>query len=130
MGDLRFKVLRILEEQESPDRKHSTVTKKEFVGEIESPKREIYVTSEELLKLFGEGYYLAEIPPNVYRRYLVPDKQFIRTPMYFEPSRFVHRIGARVVRSMCFTHSLKTKLEEHSYVKYDGSLQKRTDRIA
>jgi hypothetical protein len=97
MADLRFKIWRILEEQESPNGKHRVVTKKEFVGEIENPKQEIYVTWNELAELFGEGYYFVEIPVEFRRRYLVPDKQYIRTPMYFEPSSFVQTRGIGVI---------------------------------
>lgn len=96
MGNTLFKVWRILEEQELPDGKHRVVTKKKFVGEIENPKQEIYLTWNELVERFGEGYYLVEIPAEIHRQYLVPDKQTIRTPEYFEPSQFVHWIGAYI----------------------------------
>lgn len=90
-----FSVWRILEEAETKD-EHGTirvVTKKELVGEIGKPKEEIYVTWMELVERFGEGYYLVEIPKEICRRYVVPEKQFVRTSAYFEPSRSVKRIG-------------------------------------
>jgi hypothetical protein len=55
------------------------------------------VTWCELVEHFGKGYYLVEIPAEVHRRYFVPDKQYIRTPAYFEPSRLAHRVGAAQV---------------------------------
>ncbi|MGC1935282.1 MAG: hypothetical protein WA681_09705, partial [Candidatus Acidiferrales bacterium] len=91
----KFKVWRILEETETKD-EHGTIrvaTKKQLVGEIEKPKEEIYVTWMELVERFGEGYYLVEIPKAIYQRYIVSDKQYVRTPEYFEPSRFVQREG-------------------------------------
>ncbi|HEV2305470.1 MAG TPA: hypothetical protein VGR93_08125 [Candidatus Acidoferrales bacterium] len=91
MASKSFKIWRVLEETVSPDGKLRTITKKEFVGEIDEPKEEIYVTWQELVQRFGEGYYLVEIPPEIHKRYLVPDKQFVRTPAYFEPSPFVRR---------------------------------------
>ena len=97
MGNRLFKVWRILEEQELPDGKHRVITKKKFVAEIENPKQVVYVTWCELVEHFGEGYYLVEIPVEIHQRYLVPDKQTIRTPSYFEPSQFVHRIGAHLL---------------------------------
>lgn len=93
MANSAFKVWRVLEETESEDKKVRTITKKEFVGAIENPKEEIYVTWMELVERFGEGHYLVEIPREIYRRYLVPEKQYVRTAEYFEPSRFVKRIG-------------------------------------
>lgn len=93
-----FKVWRVLEEQGSNDG-HGTIrviTKKEFVGEIENPKEEIFVTWMELVERFGEGYYAVEIPNEVHKRYLVPDKQFVRTSAYFEPSPFVQLHGDRI----------------------------------
>ncbi|HEV2289162.1 MAG TPA: hypothetical protein VGR81_09440 [Candidatus Acidoferrales bacterium] len=91
-----FKVWRVLEETESADGKVRTITKKEFVGEIEKPKEEIYVVWPELAERFGEGYYLVQNPPGIHKRYLVPDKQLVRTPAYFEPSPFGERNGARI----------------------------------
>lgn len=96
MAENGFKVWRILEETESEDKKMRTITKKEFVGEIENPKEEIYVTWMELVERFGEGYYLVEIPREIYKRYLVPEKQLIRTPAYFEPSPFIRYDGSAV----------------------------------
>jgi hypothetical protein len=99
MTSEKFKVWRILEETETKD-EHGTirvVTKKESVGEIENPKEGIYVTWMELVEHFGEGYYIVEIPREICRRYLVPEKQLVRTPEYFEPSPFVLRDGARIV---------------------------------
>lgn len=99
MTSEEFKVWRILEETETKD-EHGTirvVTKRQFVGEIGKPKEEIYVTWMELVERFGEGYYLVEIPKEVHRRYMVPEKQFVRTPAYFEPCRFVRRVGDRVI---------------------------------
>lgn len=98
MGTGAFKVWRVLEEQESNDGHGAirVITKKEFVGEIESPKEEIYVTWMELVEHFGEGYYVVEIPPEIHQRYLVPDKQFVRTPAYFQPSPFVNPTGLTV----------------------------------
>lgn len=93
-----FKVWRVLEEQGSNDG-HGTIrviTKKEFVGEIENPREEIYLTWMELAERFGEGYYVVEIPPEIHKRYLVPDKQYVRTRGYFEPSVFVQRETGRV----------------------------------
>lgn len=92
-----FKVWRILEETETDDKKVRTITKKEFVGEIASPKEEIYVTWMELVERFGEGYYLVEIPREIHKRYLVPDKQYVRTPAYFEPSPLVKHEGNRTM---------------------------------
>ncbi|MFZ0465539.1 MAG: hypothetical protein WAL78_07515 [Candidatus Acidiferrales bacterium] len=91
----KFKVWRNLEETETKD-EHGTIrvaTKKQLVGEIEKPKEEIYVTWMELVERFGEGYYLVEIPKAIYQRNMVPEKQCVRTPEYFEPSKFVKRIG-------------------------------------
>lgn len=96
MADSAFKVWRILEETESEDKKVRTITKREFVGAIENPKEEIYITWMELVERFGEGYYLVEIPREIYRRYLVPDKQFVHTPACFEPSWFVKRTNDRI----------------------------------
>ncbi len=96
MADNAFKVWRILEETEPEDKKVRTITKKEFVGEIVNPKEEICVTWMELVECFGEGYYLVEIPREIYRRYLVPEKQFVRTSAYFEPSSFVRREGSAI----------------------------------
>ncbi|HEV2299865.1 MAG TPA: hypothetical protein VGR72_15265 [Candidatus Acidoferrales bacterium] len=86
-----FKVWRVLGETQSEDGKVRTITKKEFIGEIASPKEEIYVTWMELVERFGEGYYLVEIPKEIHRRYIVPEKQFVRTSAYFEPSRFISK---------------------------------------
>ncbi len=94
MGDLRFKIWRILEEQEARDGKHRVISKKEFTGEIENPKQEIYLTSYELVERYAEGYYLVEVPAGIYRRYLVPEKQYIRTPGCLERSGWVVRDGA------------------------------------
>ena len=66
------------------------------MGETENPKQVIYVTWCELVKHFGEGYYLVEIPAEIHRQYLVPDKQNIRTPAYLGPSQFVHRVGGHI----------------------------------
>lgn len=93
-----FKVWRILEEAETKD-EHGTirvVTRKQLVGEIGKPKEEIYATWMELVEHFGEGYYIVEIPKEICRRYVVPEKQFVRTPAYFEPSPLVRRNGALV----------------------------------
>ncbi len=95
----KFKVWRVLEETETKD-EHGTIrviTKKEPAGEIENPKEGIYVTWMELVERFGEGYYLVEIPRPIYKRYLVPEKQLVRTPDHFEPSRFVKRIGNTIL---------------------------------
>jgi hypothetical protein len=95
MASNSFRVWRILEETETKD-EHGTirvVTKKERAGEIENPKEGIYVTWMELVERFGEGYYLVEIPKEIYQRNMVPEKQYVRTPEYFEPSRFIHRNG-------------------------------------
>lgn len=97
MAPAGFKVWRILEEQEPGGNGTSRViTKKEFIGEIENPKEGIYVTWMELVERFGEAYYLIEIPPEIQRRYIVPQKQLVRTPAYFEPSAFVKRDGNRI----------------------------------
>lgn len=99
MTPARFKVWRILEEQESK-RGYGTsrvITKKEFIGNIENPKEEVFVGWPELVERFGEGYYLVEVPVEIHRRYIVPEKQLVRTPAYFEPSAFVQRNGARVI---------------------------------
>lgn len=99
MSSSEFKVWRILEETETKD-EHGTirvVTKKQLVGEIGKPKEEIYVTWMELVERFGEGYYLVEIPKAISQRYIVSDKQYVRTPECFEPSRFVRRVGDRVI---------------------------------
>ncbi|MGB6877080.1 MAG: hypothetical protein WBD87_13710 [Candidatus Acidiferrales bacterium] len=95
MASEKFRVWRILEETETKDEHGSirVITKKELLGEIEKPKEEIYVTWPELVERFGEGYYLVEIPRAIYQRYMVSDKQYVRTPEYFEPSRLVKRIG-------------------------------------
>jgi len=93
MAQEGFKVWRVLEETESEDGKVRTITKKEFIGEIASPKEEIYVTWMELVASFGEGYYLVEIPKEIHRRYLVPDKQFVRTPAFSDPSLVVKTGG-------------------------------------
>lgn len=84
MAEDGFKVWRILQETESEDKKVRTITKKKFAGEIANPKEEIYVTWTELVERFGEGYYLVEIPREIYGRYLVPEKQLIRTPAHFK----------------------------------------------
>ncbi|MGB6485226.1 MAG: hypothetical protein WBE86_17250 [Candidatus Acidiferrales bacterium] len=99
MASEKFRVWRILEETETKDEHGSirVITKKELLGEIEKPKEEIYVTWPELVERFGEGYYLVEIPREVYKRHLVPEKQLVRTPVYFEPSPFVLRDDARIV---------------------------------
>lgn len=55
MANESFKVWRVLEETESEGGKVRTITKKEFAGEIENPKEEIYVTWMELAERFGEG---------------------------------------------------------------------------
>gem|GEM_PF-6877402 len=73
------------------------IARKEFVGEIESPKQEIYVTWAELLERFGEGYYLVEIPSEIHNRYLVPERQYVRTSAYFEPCPFVSHLGKRIL---------------------------------
>ncbi|HEV2224424.1 MAG TPA: hypothetical protein VGR84_15630 [Candidatus Acidoferrales bacterium] len=103
MSSSKFKVWRILEETGTKD-EHGTirvVTKKQLVGEIGKPKEEIYVTWMELVERFGEGYYLVEIPKEICRRYVVPEKQFVRTSAYFERSPFVTREGNRI----CFRQS-------------------------
>ncbi|MFZ0638584.1 MAG: hypothetical protein WAN33_01075 [Candidatus Acidiferrales bacterium] len=99
MASEKFRVWRILEETETKDEHGSirVITKKELIGEIEKPKEEVYVTWPELVERFGEGYYLIEIPRAIYRRYLVPEKQFVRTPAYFEPSPLVQHEGNRTV---------------------------------
>ncbi|HEV2488986.1 MAG TPA: hypothetical protein VGT03_04195 [Candidatus Acidoferrales bacterium] len=97
MAQEGFKVWRVLEEMESEDGKVRTITKKQFIGEIQKPKEEIYVTWMELVERFGEGYYLVEIPKEIHRRYIVPERQFVRTSAYFEPSEFVRRVRDRVV---------------------------------
>lgn len=105
-----FKVWRVLEEQGSNDG-HGTIrviTKKEFVGEIENPKEKIYVTWMELAERFGEGYYVVEVPPEIHKRYLVPDKQFVRTPACFGPSQFVVRQDNRIL----YRFYANTKKEE------------------
>lgn len=99
MTSEEFKVWRILEETATKD-EHGTirvVTKKQLVGEIRKPKEEIYVTWMELVERFGEGYYVVEIPKEIHRRYTVPDRQFVRTPAYFEPSAFVRRCGQQLL---------------------------------
>lgn len=96
VADSKFKVWRVLEEQESADGRVRVITKKEYIGEIENPKHEIYLTWTELDLTFGEGYYLVEVPEGIHRHYLVPDKQLIRTPAYFDPSQFVCREGSRI----------------------------------
>jgi hypothetical protein len=99
MASEKFRVWRILEETETKDEHGSirVITKKELIGEIEKPKEEIYVTWPELVERFGECYYLIEIPRAIYKRYLVPEKQFVRTPAYFEPNPFVKRVQTRVL---------------------------------
>lgn len=103
MASEGFKVWRVLQEEELEGQKGRrgkrlrTITKKEFIGEIEKPKEEIYVTWPEVVERFGEGYYLVEIPPEIHKRYLVPDKQFVRTPAYFEPSPFVRHRGNQII---------------------------------
>lgn len=64
----------------------------------------------ELVGRFGEGYYLVEIPKEIHRRYIVPEKQFVRTPAYFEPSPFVQRDGDRI--SYLNTASRRNRLAE------------------
>lgn len=96
MADNAFEVWRVLEETESEDKRVRTITKNEYIGEITNPKEEIYVTWMELVERFGEGCYLVEIPREIYRRYLVPEKQSVRTPAYFEPSPFVKRESLRI----------------------------------
>lgn len=96
-SDCAFRVWHVLEETESEDKKVRTITKREFVGEIANPKEEIYVTWMELVERFGEGYYLVEIPRKIYKRYLVPEKQFVRTPAYFEPSPFAQHGKDRIL---------------------------------
>lgn len=93
MAPAGFKVWRILEEQESKDG-HGTnrvIAKKEFIGDIENPKEEVFVGWPELVERFGEGYYLVEIPVEIQRRYIVPEKQLVKTPAYFDPSPNVQR---------------------------------------
>jgi hypothetical protein len=85
------------DQRDGRGRKARTITKKEFIGEIANPKEEIYVTWMELVDRFGEGYYIVEIPKEIRRRYVVPEKQFVRTSGYFEPSPFVHRRGTRIL---------------------------------
>lgn len=96
MSSSEFKVWRVLKEATSQDGKLRTITKKEFVGEIENPKEEIFVTWMELVERFGEGYYLVEIPKEICRRYVVPEKQFVRTSAYFEPSPCVTHLNNRI----------------------------------
>ena len=99
MASNSFRVWRILEETETKD-EHGTirvVTKKEPVGEIQNPKEEAYVTWMELVERFGEGYYLVEIPKEIYQRNMVPQKQYVRTPEYFEPSCHVNRIMQHLI---------------------------------
>src|SRR4029077_17492836 len=98
MAPAGFKVWRILEERESKGERGTSrvITRKEFIGDIEDPKEGVYVTSMELVDRFGEGYYLVEIPVEIHKRYLVPDRQLVRTPAYFEPSAFVKREGNRI----------------------------------
>jgi hypothetical protein len=88
MSGPAFKVWRVLEEREVADaqgHKYKTITKKEFVGEIVKPRQEIYVTWMELVELFGQGYYLVEIPKEIRGRYVVPAEQRIKTPGLFSP---------------------------------------------
>ena len=80
-----FNVWRVLEEKEVADdqgRKYKTIKKKEFIGEIVSPRQGIYVTWMELAERFGEGYYLVEIPKEIRQRYIVPAEQRIKTPAF------------------------------------------------
>jgi hypothetical protein len=109
MAPAGFKVWRILEEQESKDGHGATriITKKELIGDIENPKEEIFVGWPELVERFGEGYYLVEIPVEIQRSYIVPEKQLVRTPAYFEPSAFVRRQGNRI----SYKHELKSREE-------------------
>jgi hypothetical protein len=107
MAHPQFKVWRIVEEQESSDRKHRVITRKEYVGEIESPRQEIYLTWNELAENLSEGYYLVEVPAEICRKYLMPDKQYIRTPAYFEPGPLVKRDG----NTISYKREFKSKEE-------------------
>jgi hypothetical protein len=95
-----FKVWRVLEEEEQSDetgQMRSVIVRKELVGEILNPAQEAYVTWPELRELYGEGYYLVDVPESVRRQYLVADKQFIRTPGGFEGAGKVLRRGNRLI---------------------------------
>jgi hypothetical protein len=93
MAPAGFKVWRILEEQESKDGRRTgrVITRKEFIGDILSPREGVFVGWPELVERYGEGYYLVEIPVEIQRRYIVPEKQLVKTPAYFDPSPNVQR---------------------------------------
>lgn len=81
-----FKVWRVLEESEVADERgnrYRVVANKEFVGEIVNIKQEDFVTWMEIVEIFGEGYYLVEVPKEIRQKYVVPAEQRIKTPGVF-----------------------------------------------
>lgn len=91
-----FRVYRVLEEEQLPNEQrgdYHIITKKVFLGNIDNPTNETFVSWMELEDLYGPGYYLVEIPEAIRRRYVSPGEQRVRTSGYFEPSPLCSAAG-------------------------------------